>query len=100
MEKTTYVFGLARDPEEKPQAEALAYIKKEYGMTQEHLKKLKSGTLFRLSDFFEYYIYDTEEVLFDEEAETYYSTGNSFATSVEKESVIALCDENGEINFF
>jgi len=60
----------------------------------EELKELKPAHLFKLSDFFQYTQFDADIVYWNEDKETFYSTGDFEPTEIKKEDVVALSDEN------
>ncbi len=93
-----YIYGIAVPVNDsKPEQHLLDAAKTEHELTDEQLEGLKQGNLFKLADYFMYRIYDTDVVLYDEDAETYYSTSDSHPTTVDRDDVVALVDENGEM---
>jgi len=96
METDNYVFAIATD-DEKLDDEQRAYVKENYSFTDEALDELVLGSLFRMSDYFRYYLFDADEVAWSESAGDYYHLG-SFGPIRRPEiaEVVAVVDENSE----
>lgn len=73
-------------------------IKKEYGLTDKQIKQLKMAHLFRLSNNIKFQQFDADIVLFNEDGETYYHTGDFEPIKrVDYDEVVALVDNNMEV---
>lgn len=73
-------------------------MKKEHNLTAKEIKELKTAYLFRLSDNIKFWQFDADIILVDTENETYYHTGDFEPIErVENKSIIALVDENCEM---
>jgi len=95
MKENIYPFAIALDGEELD-SHHKEYLKREYNLKNKDIKELKHGYLFRLSDFIQYQLYDADDVAYSEDSESYYHLGEFRPTSVDKEDVVALVDENSE----
>ena len=74
------------------------HIKTEYDLKDEDIKSLKVANLFRIVDNIKYWQFDSDIVLLDEESESYYHTGDSeVMNKVENKEIVALIDENSEL---
>lgn len=96
--KKDFLFGIALTDnfETKDYAD---FLKKEYDLTTKEIKELKPAHLFRLSDNVRFWQFDADNVLFSEEKETYYHTGDFEPIEGIKnnEDIVALVDENCEL---
>jgi len=88
-----FIFGIALSDYDVEEI-YLDKIQKEYHLSDEELKELKPAHLFKLSDFFQYTQFDADIVYWNEDKETFYSTGDFEPTEIKKEDVVALSDEN------
>ncbi len=96
--KRDFIFGIALTDmfETKDYAD---FLKKEYDLTAKEIKELKSAHLFRLSDNVRFILFDADNVLFSEEKETYYHTGDFEPINQIKDNkdIVALVNENNEL---
>jgi len=91
-----WIFGIALSGEEIDDC-YLESISKEYDMPKKDVKKLKMAHLFRLSDNVRFRVFDADIVLFDK-AGAYYHTGDfEPIQGVVNDKIIAVVDENSEI---
>jgi len=93
--KNKWIFGIALfDGDVEDYKE---YMKKEYDLSDEQIAKLKMAHLFRLSDNVRYHTFDADIVLYDEDGETYYHTGDfEPINTVKVTDTVAVCSDEGE----
>ena len=93
-----FIFGIALTDnfEVKDYAD---YLKKENDLTEKEIKELKPAHLFRLSDNIRFWQFDADNILFSEEKEIYYHTGDFEPINriENNEEIVALVDENNEL---
>lgn len=97
MDKTNFVFAITSEGE-KLDSDQREYLRKEYDLDEKEMDELTHGHLFRLSDYFRYWLFDADEVAWSETCETFYHLGGSgpIRADFERESIVAVVDENGE----
>lgn len=95
--KKDFIFGITTNDDEIDE-NYKEKMKTEYDLSEEEIKELKYGHLFRLSDNVRFSAFDADIVLFSEEKETYFHTGDfEPINKVENKDIIALVDENCEL---
>ena len=97
MEKSNFIFGIALTDMFETQ-DYIDFLKEEYDLTKEEIKELKPAYLFKLSDNVRFWMFDADKVLFSEDKETYYHTGDfePIARIEDNKDIVALVDENFE----
>lgn len=97
MNKQNFIYGVVLTGEDIGEHHE-KYIKSEYDLKDEQIKELKMACLFRIIDNITYYQFDADTILLDEKNESYYHTGEAeILNQVNNSEIVAIIDENGEL---